>query len=109
MCCKKAFELSIFFQLSTFDNVRIGAFVTVSTTTGTDKRAREIEKRFNAICENMEGAAVAHVCAMYGIPMVEIRGISNIVEDRDRSKWDIKKAAENCQKIILALIKEGRI
>ena len=90
--------------------VKSGAFVTVSTVTGTDKRARELEKRFSAsgggaICENMEGAAVAHVCAMYGIPMLEIRGISNIVEDRNRDKWDIKTAAENCQKIILALIK----
>ncbi|GFP22067.1 futalosine hydrolase [Candidatus Hakubella thermalkaliphila] len=90
-----------------------GTFVTVSTSTGTSKRAREIERRFStsggAICENMEGAAVAHVCTMYGIPMLEIRGISNIVEDRDKSKWDIKKAAENCQKIMLALVKEGRI
>ncbi|MBI3378020.1 MAG: futalosine hydrolase [Nitrospirae bacterium] len=108
---KKAFEsaklLTFNSQLST--NIETDAFVTVSTVTGTGRRAREIEKRFNAICENMEGAAVAHVCAMYGIPMLEIRGISNIVEDRDRSKWDIKTAAENCQKIILALIKEGRI
>lgn len=89
--------------------IKSGTFVTVSTVTGTDKRARELEKRFNAICENMEGAAVAHVCAMYGIPMLEIRGISNIVEDRDRSKWDIKRAAENCQRAVLAFLREGRI
>jgi len=89
--------------------IKSGAFVTVSTVTGTDKRAREIENRFNAICENMEGAAVAHVCAMYGIPMLEIRGISNIVEDRDKSKWDIRTAAENCQKAVFVLLKEGRI
>ncbi|MCX5717352.1 MAG: futalosine hydrolase [Nitrospirae bacterium] len=89
--------------------IESGAFITVSTVTGTDRRAREIEKRFNAICENMEGAAVAHVCAMYGIPMLEIRGISNIVEDRDRSKWDIKTAAENCQRAVLVFLKEGKI
>lgn len=84
--------------------VKSGAFVTVSASTGTYKRAKELEKRFNAICENMEGAAVAHVCAMYGIPMLEVRGISNIVEDRDRGKWDIKTASENCQKFILNFI-----
>lgn len=108
---KKAFEseklLTFNFQLST--NVRAGTFVTVSTVTGTGRRAREIEKRFDAICENMEGAAVVHICAIYGIPMLEIRGISNIVEDRDRSKWDIKTAAENCQKAVFVLLKEGRI
>ena len=86
--------------------IKAGVFVTVSTVTGTCRRAREIEKRFNAICENMEGAAVAHVCAMYGIPGLEIRGISNIVEDRDRDKWDIKKAAGNCQRALIAFLRE---
>lgn len=85
--------------------IKSGAFVTVSASTGTNKRAKELEKRFNAICENMEGAAVAHVCAMYGIPLLEIRGISNIVEGRDRSKWDIKTASENCQKVVLEILK----
>lgn len=89
--------------------IETGSFVTVSAVTDTSKMAREFEQRFNAICENMEGAAVAHVCEMYGIPMLEIRGISNIVEDRDRSKWDIKTAAENCQKAVFVLLKEGRI
>lgn len=85
---------------------KIGPFVTVSTCTGTRKKALELEKRYNAICENMEGAAVAHICAMYGTPMLEIRGISNIVEDRDRSKWDFKLATDNCQKALLELIKK---
>ncbi|KAF0145936.1 MAG: purine phosphorylase family protein 1 [Nitrospirae bacterium] len=85
--------------------IKSGAFVTISASTGTNKRAKELEKRFNAICENMEGAAVAHVCAMYGIPMLEVRGISNIVEDRDRGKWDIKTASENCQKAVLEFLK----
>ncbi|MBI5204745.1 MAG: futalosine hydrolase [Nitrospirae bacterium] len=85
--------------------IKSGAFVTVSTSTGTNKRAKELEKRFNAICENMEGAAIAHVCAMYGIPMLEVRGISNIVEDRDRDNWDIKTASENCQKAVLEILK----
>ncbi len=89
--------------------IKSGAFVTVSASTGTNKRAKELEKRFNAICENMEGAAVAHVCAMYGIPMLEVRGISNIVEDRDRGKWDIKTASENSQRLVLGFLKEDRI
>lgn len=86
-------------------NIRSGTFVTVSATTGTDSRAGDLEKRFNAICESMEGAAVAHVCAMYGVPMLELRGISNIVEKRDKSKWEIKLAAENCQRAVEGFIK----
>jgi len=76
-------------------------FVTLSSSTGTTKRAKELEKRFNAICENMEGAAVAHLCALYKIPLFEIRGISNIVGIRDRRKWNLKLASRNCQQIVL--------
>jgi futalosine hydrolase len=81
-----------------------GRFVTVSTCTGTKRRALELVKRFGAICENMEGAAIAHVCKRYGIPMIEIRGISNVVEDRNKREWDIPLAAENCQRAALACI-----
>jgi futalosine hydrolase len=81
-----------------------GTFVTVSTCTGTKERAFVFEKRFGAICENMEGAAVAHICAIYAIPMIEIRGISNIVENRDKGKWNIGLAAEHCQKAIMNVL-----
>ncbi len=81
-----------------------GNFITVSSTTGIHKRAVELKKRFNAICENMEGAAIAQVCAIYKIPMLEIRGISNIAGIRDKRKWNLKVAAENCQKAVLGVI-----
>ncbi|HYQ48223.1 MAG TPA: futalosine hydrolase, partial [Thermodesulfovibrionales bacterium] len=85
--------------------VRTGPFATVSTCTGTAKRAREIEWQIHAICENMEGAAVAHICAIYGVPLMEMRGISNMVGDRDRSGWDVRLAAENCQTAALQFLK----
>lgn len=90
---------------SSLITVKKGTFLTVSTCSGTKKRAVELEKRFGAICENMEGAAIAHICTLYGIPLIEMRGISNIVEDRDPSKWDISLAAENCQKAAIECIR----
>ena len=85
--------------------IQSGTFVTVSTCTGTGKKALDLEKRFGALCENMEGASVAHVCTMYDTPMIEIRGISNIVSDRDKDKWNIRLAAENCQEAAMELLK----
>ncbi len=85
--------------------VKSGPFLTLSTCTGTLKRAGELAQRFHAICENMEGAAIAHICTAYRIPMVEIRGISNTVGDRDRKKWNIKTAAKNCQKVVMEFLK----
>jgi len=85
-----------------------GVFLTVSSCTGTRKRAGELAGKFSPICENMEGAALAHICRIYGVPFVEIRGISNIVEDRDMKKWDVKLAAENCQKAVLQFLETLR-
>jgi futalosine hydrolase len=86
-------------------NVSSGNFVTVSQCSGTRESGEIMKKRFKGICENMEGAAVAHICTMYGIPMIEVRGISNIVGDRDMKKWNIKKAASKCNEAVLELIK----
>ncbi len=107
---KKLLKMAVRISRVTFHassiTVRSGPFVTLSTCTGTVRRAKEIEKKFHAICENMEGAAVAHVCMSCGIPMVEIRGISNIVGERNKKKWNISLAAENCQQVVLELLKE---
>lgn len=87
-----------------------GNFVTVSTCTGTLKKGKEIEKRFDAVCENMEGAAIAHICAFSGIPATEIKGISNIIEDRTAvplNKAGIIKAAENAQRFLLEHIEQA--
>ncbi len=81
-----------------------GTFVTVSSCSGTLKRGIEMEKRYRALCENMEGASMAHICLLNGIPAAEIRGISNIVEDRSGKPLErsaILKAAENVQGFFL--------
>ena len=84
--------------------IRSGNFVTVSAVSGTKKRARELEARFHAVCENMEGAAIAQVCTLYKIPVCEIRGISNIAGSRDKRTWDLQTASEHCQKFIVDII-----
>lgn len=83
-----------------------GVFVTLSCCTGTARRARELEERYQGLCENMEGAAVAQVAACYGVPWLEVRGISNTVEDRDLSKWEIPRAAAAVQKAVLDILLE---
>ncbi|MEW5746813.1 MAG: futalosine hydrolase [Nitrospirota bacterium] len=81
-----------------------GTFITVSSCSGTLDRGRMLERYFNGICETMEGAAVAHICTLAGVPAAGIRGISNIIEDRSGQplrKSDIITAAETVQRFFL--------
>lgn len=80
---------------------RSGPFVTVSNCSGTARRGAELARRFGGVCETMEGAALAHVAALYDLPFLELRGISNQVEDRDLAAWDLRAAAEAAARSVL--------
>ena len=84
--------------------IKRGPFVTVQQCSGTRSAGDELADRFSAICESMEGAAAAHICKLYGIRFLEIRGISNLVVDRDLSAWDIPQAVERSQQAVLAFL-----
>jgi len=81
-----------------------GSFVTVSTCSGVGENGRMLARRTGGICENMEGAAVAQVCTLHDVPFLELRGISNLVEDRELSRWDLAAGAETAQRAILSLL-----
>jgi futalosine hydrolase len=88
--------------LQVFPVERRARFVTVNTCTGTDAAARELAARTRGAVENMEGAAVAHVAHLHGIAVGEVRGISNLVTDRDPSAWRVKEAARAAQEALAA-------
>ncbi|WP_371656993.1 MULTISPECIES: futalosine hydrolase [unclassified Streptomyces] len=70
-----------------------GPVLTVSTVTGTAARAAELAARHpGAAAEAMEGFGVAEAAAQRGVPVVEIRAVSNAVGPRDRSAWRIGDA-----------------
>jgi futalosine hydrolase len=77
-----------------------GNFLTVSTCTGSLKRATELYETYHCVCENMEGAAVAHIAALNNLAFVEIRGISNLIGDRGSGgidRRDLERASEAVQ------------
>jgi futalosine hydrolase len=80
-----------------FPTARQARFVTVNTCTGSDDAARAIAARTGGAVENMEGAAIAHVGALADIAVGEVRGISNLVGNRDKSAWRVREAAEAAQ------------
>ncbi|GAA3229743.1 futalosine hydrolase [Streptomyces sp. XM83C] len=74
---------------------RAGAVLTVSTVTGTAERAAELRARHpRALAEAMEGFGVAEAAALHGLPVLEIRAVSNAVGPRDRAAWRIGEALQ---------------
>ena len=90
--------------MSLFPTDRRVPFVTMNSCTGTDASAEAIEQRTRGAVESMEGAAVAHVAALHGIPVGEVRGISNMVGNRNPAAWRLKEAAAAAQQAVITWI-----
>lgn len=72
-----------------------GAVLTVSTVTGTAESAAKMAARApEATVEAMEGFGVAFAAHDQGLPILELRAISNLVGPRDRTAWRIKEALD---------------
>jgi futalosine hydrolase len=70
-----------------------GTVLTVSTVTGTAARAAGLRARHpRALAEGMEGFGVAEAAGAQGVPVLEIRAVSNPVGPRDRAAWRIGDA-----------------
>jgi futalosine hydrolase len=69
--------------------------ITVNTATGSELTREKLFRKFNPDIETTEGATFFYICAREKIPFVALRAISNKVEPRNRSKWNIKLALEN--------------
>ncbi len=82
-----------------------GVFGTSETVTGTFDEAETLQRRFDLSVESMEGAAAAQVCLALETPFAEIRGVSNIVGERDKRAWNIPLAVRSVNKALLGFLK----
>lgn len=80
---------------------------TVSTCSGTDGRSQEIHERTGAHVETMEGAAVAMACQRLGVPMVQLRCVSNRTGDRQSAAMDLPRAITRLQIVVMRLVEKG--
>ncbi|HPT14303.1 MAG TPA: futalosine hydrolase [Bacteroidales bacterium] len=78
--------------------------VTVNTVHGNSLSISRFTNRSKADTESMEGAAFLYACALAGCKSLQIRSVSNYVEPRDVSKWNIGKAISNLNQELLQLL-----
>ena len=69
------------------------------------EQARCRRERFpDALAEDMEGFAVAFACALAGVPLRIVRGVSNEVGDREPGRWRIPAALAAARRLALELL-----
>ena len=75
--------------------------ITVNTVHGTKSSLEKDRLHYHSIpgkevmTESMEGAAFLYACIHEKIPCVQLRGISNFVEERNTEKWELTKAIDS--------------
>jgi futalosine hydrolase len=69
--------------------------ISVNTVHGHQPEIDLVKNRFDVQIESMEGASFFAVCMTLGVPCIQVRSISNMVEPRDKSSWQIKLALDN--------------
>lgn len=92
-------------ELARRTGAHVGAVLCVSTGTGSAPTAdRRRTRHPDARAEAMEGAGVLAAARLHGVPMAEVRTISNLVGPRDRSAWRLDLALDALAAAVRAIV-----
>lgn len=94
------------FDSNLINGLLIATGVTVNTVHGNALNIEAFLKRAHVDVESMEGAAFMFSCKLHKNRHMQIRSVSNYIEDRDVSKWDIQLAVQNLNQFIFELLNE---
>ena len=78
--------------------------ITVNKVHGHEKSIERIADKYHADVESMEGAAFFYACKNMDVTSLQIRGISNYVEPRNRASWQLEKAITNVNSYLIRWI-----
>ncbi|HMR84510.1 MAG TPA: futalosine hydrolase, partial [Niabella sp.] len=71
----------------------------------TNKAKIRLFKEQQLMIESMEGAALHYVALMEKVPFLQIRGLSNYVGERDKSRWQMSEAITNLNGELLRIVR----
>ncbi|WKZ18393.1 MAG: futalosine hydrolase [Candidatus Jettenia sp. CY-1] len=78
--------------------------ISVNTVHGNQHSIDKIIQKYQPDLESMEGAAFLYACLIENIPCLQIRAVSNYVENRNKDTWNIPLAIENLNKTAMKII-----
>ena len=78
--------------------------LTVNEITTRSERIAQLKALYNPAIESMEGAALHYVGNDLNIPYLQVRGLSNYIGERNKSKWMINEAVENANRVLIETV-----
>jgi adenosylhomocysteine nucleosidase len=89
-------------------HIREGVIVTGDAFLASPARRVDLRRELNASAVEMEGAAVAQVCARFGVPAIVIRSITDHADGGAENSYRryVEVAANNAAELALAMIRE---
>jgi futalosine hydrolase len=94
-----------FSKLKSIDALAKVKGVTVNTVHGNSATIEQTQLIFKPDVESMEGAAFFAGCRRFN-NFIQVRSVSNRVEKRDKSKWNIPFAIDSLNEVLLNTIDE---
>jgi len=82
--------------------------LTVCSASADAAQATRRQQRYSVAAEDMEGFGVAMACRMAGVPLRIVRGISNVVGDRDKANWKVKEALAAAEDLAVKIIEDAQ-
>ncbi len=92
-----------FITLSGLEAVRA---ITVNEISTQSKTIDWYKQKLSPAIESMEGAALHYVCLQEKIPFLQIRSVSNMVGQRDKSKWKMNEAIAALNNQLISLFEK---
>lgn len=101
-----SFENRLDDEFDKLDELRKVKGITVNTVHGNEESIKRTAALFKADIESMEGAAFFRGCEHLPGNCIQVRAVSNYVEKRDKSKWDIPLAIKNVNEFVISFVED---
>ena len=73
-----------------------------------EKMSKKINEKFNALCVDMEGASIAQVSYLSGVPFLVVRSISDIPNNNNKITYEefLEESSKMVAKFLLSMIEK---
>jgi futalosine hydrolase len=85
-------------------NLPLVKAVTISEITTRRERIEQLQQKYQPVVESMEGAAFHYIASIEKIPYIQLRAVSNMVGERDKTKWKMKEAIQLLNEKLIEMV-----